>query len=72
VDSSRKLQQEDRRNKWQSMYHPNDMLGIEIEEPRKLIMKQSKIRTLTVEGMINQNLKLIEEKKMKKRIVDIQ
>ena len=43
-----------------------------IEELWKLMMRQSRWRQITTEGMINQNLKLIEEMKMSQKTADMQ
>jgi hypothetical protein len=43
-----------------------------IEELWNLMMGQSRWRKLTAEGMINQNLKLIEGRKMNQKAADMQ
>ena len=45
---------------------------MEIEELWQLMMKQSRLRKMTVGGVINQSLKLIEERKMNQKTTDIQ
>lgn len=57
--------------KYREMYQPKDVLEIEIENLWQSMMKQSRLRKMTVGGMINQNLKLIEERKMKQKTTDI-
>ena len=54
------------------MFQLNDMLDIEIEELWNLMIKQSRWRRLIEKGIINQNVKLIEKRKMKQKIVDTQ
>jgi len=64
-------------NKWQSnkskiCYQLKDVLEMEIEELWQLMMKQSRLRKMTAGGVISQNLKLIEERKMNQKTTDIQ